>query len=85
MCGIWLYLCIQEGIQDGYQMIYTPLYFITIKNVYYLDVEMTYWHSCFWDAHIFYAHNMSINKTTFWEQVCIIWFFMLMLYVYLKK
>ena len=27
MCGIWLCLRIQEGIQDVYQMIYTPLYF----------------------------------------------------------
>ena len=27
MCGIWLCLRIQEGNQDGYQMIYTPLYF----------------------------------------------------------
>ena len=48
---------------------------------------MLKWHI---DTHVsemhFYAHNMSINKTTFWEQVCIIWFFfMLTLYVYLKK
>ena len=69
-------------------MIYTPLYFSILnallsKFCIFLDLKMTYWHSrFFWDAYIFYVHNMSINKTTFWEQVCIIWFFMLMLYVY---
>ena len=30
---------------------------------------MTYWHSCFRDAYIFYTHNFSINKTTFLEKV----------------
>ena len=37
------------------------------------------------DAYIIYAHNMSINKTTFWEQVYIIWIYMLVLYVYVKE
>ena len=41
---------------------------IIIKMCIFLDLKMTYWHSrFFWDAYIFYVHNMSINKTTFWE------------------
>ena len=31
VCGTWLCLLIQEGIQDGYQMIYTALYFRSLS------------------------------------------------------
>ena len=54
------------------------------QNMYFLGGKITYWPSCFWDAYIFYIHNMSINKTPFWEQVCIIWF-VYWCYMMLKK
>ena len=33
MCGTWLCLRVQEGIQDGYQMIYTPVYFNILSSL----------------------------------------------------
>ena len=90
MCGICLR--IQEGIQGGYQILYATIFqhfmciIIKICIFWMLKWHTVYWHSCFWDAYIFYVHNLSINKTTFWEQVCIIWFFMLIYtYIYWNK
>ena len=80
--------CIEQApaLSKHFSVIPSVLAQRRLDCMYFLDVKMTYWCSSFWDAYIFYAHNMSINKITFWEQVCIIWFFfMLTLYVYLKK
>ena len=78
--GIWLCLCIQEGIQDGYQLIYTQLYFSILSAL--LSKYVFFWmlklhtDTPVYEMHtyIFYVHNMSINKIKFWEQVYIIWF-----------
>ena len=89
MCGIWLFHVFKRVFKMATRWFihhYTSAFQVHYyQNTCFLDVKMTHWHSCFWDVYIFYAHNMSINKTMFWQQICIICFFMLMLYVYLKK
>ena len=68
-----------------YTTIFQHFKCIIIKICIFWDVKMTYWHSCFWDAYICYAHNMSIHKTTFWEQFYIIWYFLCWCYSYMWR